>query len=136
MSKHTLRRMLIAASAVGIILCLEATAALARGGGGSGGFGGGGGGFGGGGGGFGGSGSGSTGNLPVWGWILIIVVAVLATFGGTIFGHLAYLRRRERLVVREHRVKRASAEAAEDDEAFASDAVHDEAKQLFLAIQD
>ncbi len=102
-------------------------------GGGSSGFsggGGGGGGFsGGGGGGFSGSGSGSGG---IGGFLIFVgIIAVLFI----IVGVSAWRFRRKRKA-RVATVRLASAEAAEDDPAFAADKVEDAARVLFLAIQE
>jgi predicted lipid-binding transport protein (Tim44 family) len=108
--------------------------AFAAAGGGSGGYGGGGGGGGGGysgGGGSYGGGSGSGGGISIFGILLIgfiVLIFVAASWIGA-----ARLRRRIR--VRDERVSRASAEAAEDDPDFAADAVRSEAADLFRRIQ-
>ena len=105
--------------------------ALAAAGGGSSGFGGGGGSSGGGFSGGGGSGSGSGGGD---GWLGGLVMVLL-------FGAIALLlavstwRLRRRRKARIERVRLASAEAAEDDAAFAAERVQADARELFLAAQ-
>src|SRR5947209_1085152 len=126
------------APALGALL-LAATGpavARARGGGGGGGLGGGGGG-GGRGGGFGGGGyyggGGAVGGGIALGVIVLIVIGVvlISALGGAI-GTRQYRKRRRR---RERQVELAAAEAADEDEAFASDRVHSDAEQLFRDIQ-
>src|SRR5438067_895916 len=115
---------------------LVAPSALARGGGGSAGFGGGGGGRGfggGGGGGFYGGGTGS-GGAAVFG--ILVAVVLIIVFGVYISRRMTVLRREREVSRREHRVEPAAAVAAEDDAAFASDTVHEEAAELFFDIQD
>jgi predicted lipid-binding transport protein (Tim44 family) len=130
-----------AATTIATVL-LTAGPALARGGGGSAGFGGGGGGgggFHGGGGGFyGGGGSGCTGHScaiaggVIGGLIVGVLVIVLLIWG---WHRMTAAENRRRLAHRERRVETAAAEAAEQDAAFASDTVHEEAAKLFLDIQ-
>jgi predicted lipid-binding transport protein (Tim44 family) len=120
-----------------LLAAILPAAALARGGGGSGGFGGGGGGGGGGfgggrGGGFGYYGGGAGGGIALGIIILIVLGVVLISALGGVLGRRAYRKRRHK---RERQVELASAEAAEDDEAFASDHVHSDAEQLFRDIQ-
>ncbi len=108
-----------------------ATGALAAAGGGSSGFGGGGGGGSSGGGfsGGGGSGSGSGGGL---GAFLIVVGVFLFIF---LVGGIGTVRFRKKRRERMERVRLASAEAAEDDAAFAADHVTQAASELFFACQ-
>jgi predicted lipid-binding transport protein (Tim44 family) len=142
---------LIALGAPLVASCLMAANALAAAGGGSAGFGGGGGGFGGGGGGFGGGfgggGGGCTGSncsggiagAVLGGIILAVLVGLfliwLAHRLVSVERRLVVAERRRRAGHREHRVEAAAAEAAEDDPAFAAEAVHKEAARLFLAIE-
>jgi predicted lipid-binding transport protein (Tim44 family) len=114
-----------------LLLWIHASSAWAQAGGGSSGFGGGGGGggfSGGGGGGYsGGRGSGSP-----------VVVALV--FGGLVI-FLIYLaihsiRYRRKVRERVEAVRRASAEAAEDDAYFASDDLESRASELFVACQE
>jgi len=104
---------------------------IAQAGSGSGGFGGGGGGgFGGGGGGFGGGSSGSGGGDP------IVAVIVFAFFGVFVLYVLIHsFRYSRKLRERDRRVRTASAEAAQDDEYFASDELVRHAVALFRAAQ-
>ena len=107
--------------------------ALAAAGGGSSGFGGGGGGgggggFGGGGGGFGGGGAGT--GSPVF--ILVVFAVVLIVFA---LGVFRAWRVRKRRAARVRQVELASAVAADDDPAFAADAVRTGARELYLEIQ-
>ena len=107
--------------------------ALAAAGGGSSGFGGGGGGgggggFGGGGGGFGGGGAGT--GSPVF--ILVVFAVVLIVFA---LGAFRAWRVRKRRAERVRQVELASAVAADDDPAFAADAVRAGARELYLEIQ-
>lgn len=137
---------------------LHPATAFAAAGGGSAGFGGGGGGFGGGGGGFGGGGGGFGGGFGgggggcygnncgggvagtvVGGIILAVLVGVFLIW---LSHRLASAERRAitaerrwRAGHRERQVEAAAAEAAEEDPAFATDAVHREAANLFLMIQ-
>jgi predicted lipid-binding transport protein (Tim44 family) len=102
---------------------------IAQAGSGSGGFGGGGGG--GGGGGFGGGGSsGSGGGDPI---VAVIVFAFFGVFVVYVLIH-SFLYSRK-LHKRDHRVRTASAEAAEDDAYFASDELEQHAVALFHAAQ-
>ncbi len=122
--------------AVLLTFLVAASTAFAGAGGGSSSFGGGGGGFSGGGGGFSGGGGGSYGGggsaAGGFGIILVIlmIVAVVMIAGAI---STAKLRRKRRKRVRT--VELAAAEAAADDEAFASDAVNQQAADLFVAIQ-
>ena len=113
-----------------ILALVLAPEALAAAGGGSSGFGGGGGGGGGSfGGGGSGSGSGSGGGL---GAFLIVVGVFLFIFVAGAIGTVRLRRkRRERI----ERVRLASAEAAQDDAAFAADHVERAASELFLSCQ-
>jgi predicted lipid-binding transport protein (Tim44 family) len=132
------RRLLAALLLALTVPLLSASAALAAAGGGSSGFGGGGGGgggfSGGGGGSFGGGGSGTTGGSPLlvvalFG-VIVVVFVIAAIFAGIKIAR--YNRRR-----REHErsVELAAAVAADDDPAFAPDAVRESAKQMFMAAQ-
>lgn len=105
--------------------------AFAAAGGGSSGFGGGGGGGGGGsfGGGSGGSGGGSGGGVV--GLLIIVLIFGLIFVAGAVGTWRVRRKRKERI----ERVRLASAEAAEDDAAFASDRVESDARELFLACQ-
>lgn len=135
-----------------LLLAPPAADALAQAGGGSSGFGGGGGGGGGssGGGGSygGGGGSGGGGTLGWQGWAVLIafgaVMAAMRELGvrlwiartiARIREALAELRYRRRRGKRAARVQAAAAEAADDDPAFAADAVREEGKRLFLEAQ-
>jgi Tim44-like domain len=144
-------RALVAAVGALVASCLLATTALAAAGGGSAGFGGGGrGGFGGGGGGFGGgfgggggcSGSncsGGIGGAVLGGIILVVLIGLfliwLAHRLVRVERRVVRAERRQRAGHREHTVEAAAVEAAEEDPAFAAEAVHKEAAKLFLAIQ-
>lgn len=117
-------------------LALIAPVAHAGAGGGSGGFGGGGGGFGGGGGGFGrgggfGVGGGGRGFFSLGIVILLAAAILLVALVGAI-GTLRYRRTRTR---RAERVTLAAAEAAQDDPAFAADAVATSAAGLYVDCQ-
>ena len=107
---------------------------LAAAGGGSSGFGGGGGGgggFSGGGGGFsGGGGAGAGGGSPVV--LLLIVIAVVLVF---LIGAIKRHRVVKRRAARVRDVERASAVAADDDGAFAADAVRSAAATLYGEVQ-
>lgn len=112
------------------LLALTAPDALAQAGGGSSGFGGGGGGGGGGFGGGGSSGSGDGGGFA--GIVLLLLVFFVA------FGVVPAVGRRRRARARRERdakVSRASLEAAEDDPAFAADAVKPAAAALYRDVQ-
>ncbi len=134
-----LKRLAVRSTLGAILGCVVALtlapAALAFAGGGSSGFGGGGGGggFGGGGGGFflvgGGGGGGGKGSGVL---VLVIVAIVLIVLLAGVIGRMRYQRKRAQ---RERRVELAAAEAAEQDPAFAPEAVHAEARQLFVAVQ-
>jgi hypothetical protein len=106
-------------------LALLAPEALAQAGGGSSGFSGGGGG-----GGFGGGGGGSGGGGGVW--LLIIGFIVVFVF---VVPAVRVRKRRRARAARDERVSTASAEAAEDDPAFAAQAVKADAAALYVAIQ-
>jgi predicted lipid-binding transport protein (Tim44 family) len=150
----TRRRLTLAAVAAVALALILAPEALARAGGGSSGFGGGGGGGGFGGGGGGGRGAGL--------YILIDILVHVALFGhglgllillGLIVIAVLVMRfspaaqafwsgqgaagpsARRRVAQRERRVELAAAEAAEDDPAFAPDAVRPAAARLFNDIQ-
>ena len=120
---------------------VEASSALALGGGGSAGFGGGGGGFSGGGGGFSGGGGyyggggGGTGHISGGVVLGIIVVVILLFVMSWLYARVLILARRHKIHERERRVNTAAAVAAEDDAAFDSDTVHEQAAKLFLDIQ-
>jgi predicted lipid-binding transport protein (Tim44 family) len=103
---------------------------LAQAGGGSSGFGGGGGGGGGSFGGGGGGGSGGTG-FGFGFFVLIVVAAVIALVVSAVGAAKLRRRRRERV----QRVMLASAEAADDDPAFAADRMATDAAALFAGIQ-
>jgi predicted lipid-binding transport protein (Tim44 family) len=122
------------------LIALTAPAALARGGGGSAGFGGGGGGgFSGSGGGYYGGGSSCTGSGCAIGGAVVgglIVGVLLIIFLIWLWGRFTAAENRRRLAHREHKVEAAAVEAAEDDAAFASDTVHEQAATLFLHIQN
>jgi predicted lipid-binding transport protein (Tim44 family) len=106
---------------------------LAQAGGGSSGFGGGGGGGGGGGsfGGGGGGGGDGGGGIGLGLFILFAAVILIALAVSAVAAARLRRRRRERV----QRVVLAAAEAAEDDPAFAPDAIGAEAKALFADIQ-
>lgn len=121
---------------VALTLWTGAESALARGGGGSAGFGGGGGGgFSGGGGGFGGGGGyrGGGGGGFVGGFFFFIILAfiILAVVSSAVTAARYRHKRRERV----RRVALASAEAADDDAAFAADTVRARGAELFEAVQ-
>jgi predicted lipid-binding transport protein (Tim44 family) len=117
--------------ALSVLLQLALTdLALAQAGGGSSGFGGGGGGGGGGFSGGGSSGSGSGSGNP------IVVVIFFGVFGLLVAWLLTKsVLYRRKVSERVQRVERASAEAAEDDVYFASDAIEQEGETLFRAAQ-
>lgn len=108
------------------MLALLAPEALAQAGGGSSGFGGGGGGGVSGGGGSGGGGGGGFGLFLVFAVIFVIAVVVPV---------FARHRRSKARAARDVRVSTASAEAAEDDPAFAAAAVKADAAHLYAAVQ-
>jgi predicted lipid-binding transport protein (Tim44 family) len=117
------------------LLALLAPDALAQAGGGSSGFSGGGGGGGGGGGYSGGGGSGGSG-----GGSPLLFFVFVALFGGfVLFGivqaRIVKRRRAHARAERDERVTTASAEAADDDPAFAADAVKTAAAALYGALQ-
>lgn len=103
---------------------------IASAGGGSSGFGGGGGGGGGGFGG-GGSGSGSGGGDPFFALVVLGVFVLIVLWG---FVKARRVERQWR--AREERVRLASAEAAQDDPAFAAESVEIAAANLFREVQD
>lgn len=120
--------------AVLIGLLLASTAFAGAGGGsssfgGGGGFSGGGGSFGGGGG-FGGGGSSTVGGIGILLFVFLIVGVALIV--GLVSAARVRRKRRERV----RAVELASAEAAADDEAFAAEAVNQQAANLFLAVQE
>jgi predicted lipid-binding transport protein (Tim44 family) len=120
---------------------VQASSAFALGGGGSAGFGGGGGGFSGGGGGFSGGGGyyggggGGTGHISGGVVLGLIIAVVLLIAMAWLYGRALVMARRHKIHQRERRVHTAAAVAAEDDEAFDSDTVHEQAAKLFLDIQ-
>ena len=125
-------RLVVLQSVALAALALLAPDALAQAGGGSSGFSGGGGGGGGGfsgGGGSGGSGSGGGGGGV---FALIIFFVVIVVF---VVPAVTVRRRRHARAARDVRVSTASAEAAEDDPAFAAVAVKSDAAALYVAIQ-
>ncbi|TML95142.1 MAG: hypothetical protein E6G05_15755, partial [Actinobacteria bacterium] len=67
-------------------------------------------------------------------WLAAVVLIIV--FGVYISRRMTVLRREREVSRREHRVEPAAAVAAEDDAAFASDTVHEEAAELFFDIQD
>ncbi|MCW2990212.1 MAG: import inner rane translocase subunit Tim44 [Solirubrobacterales bacterium] len=115
-----------------VLTAVTAPAALAGAGGGSSGFsgggGGGGGGFSGGGGGYGGGAGGGISG----GFVVLIVLGVLVFL---IAGAISIWRYNRKRAARVKRVTTAAAEAAEDDPAFAADAVGQSAADLYLACQ-
>ena len=122
--------------AIGLLVLLlafgGAADALAAAGGGSSGFGGGGGGGGGSGGGF--SGGGGSGGGSGGGGIGFLIIVLICAAVFLVSGVSAWrLRRRRR--ARVERVRLASAEAAQDDAAFAAERVEGDARELFLAAQ-
>jgi predicted lipid-binding transport protein (Tim44 family) len=126
-----MRRLVLVTAASALLALVLADLSLAQAGGGSSGFGGGGGGGGGGFSGGGGSGSyGSGSGSPV-------VAAVFFGFFGLLVIWLVInsLRYRHKVKERVEQVRRASAEAAEDDSYFAADAVERDAEQLFRDAQ-
>ena len=134
-NRNRRRDVLIATVGAILTLLLSASSALARGGGGSAGFGGGGGGrsFGGGGGGYYGGGGSGSGGAVAFG--ILIAVVLIIIFGVYVYRRVVVMRREHEVSKREHRVETAAAVAAEDDAAFASDTVHEQAAQLFKDIQ-
>ena len=121
-------------------LLVSASAALAAAGGGSSGFGGGGGGFGGGGGrGFGGGGGGfggggAGGGSPLGALVLFGAIAILVIVAA-IWAGIKVARYNRRRRARERSVELAAAVAADDDPAFAPDAVRASAREMFIAAQ-
>ena len=146
MSHRTHLRLAARASMAALLsVCLLAPSAFAAAGGGSSSFGGGGGGGGGGSSSFGGGGSsysgGGSGGGELSGPALFFVIGivVLVLGGGWIFRQAIATFAREKLRWRrkahvEH-VRPASAEAAQDDPAFAADVVVPAATQLFIELQ-
>jgi len=133
----TARRLLAALPLALAAPLLSAPAALAAAGGGSSGFGGGGGGggfSGGGGGSFGGGGAGTTGGSPLLVIALFGVIAVVFVIAA-IFAGIKVARYNRRRQERERSVELAAAVAADDDPAFAPDAVRESASQMFMAAQ-
>lgn len=131
------RRLLTALLLALTVPLLSASAALAAAGGGSSGFGGGGGGggfSGGGGGSFGGGGSGTTGGSPLLVVALFGVIAVVFVLAA-IFAGIKIARYNRRRQEHERRVELAAAVAADDDPAFAPDAVRESATRMFMAAQ-
>jgi predicted lipid-binding transport protein (Tim44 family) len=122
-------RRVLAASVFLQLLLTEV--ALAQAGGGSSSFGGGGGGGGGGFSGGGSSGSGSSGGS-------VVVVILVFGFLGLIVGWVLIMsvRYRRKVNKRVKRVRRAAAEAAQDDVYFASDAIERDGEALFRAAQE
>ena len=129
-------RLLVAVAASALAGLVLAEAAFAPAGGGSSGFGGGGGGGGGGGAGAGGAFSGGSGSGRSGGGSLIgalLIVALFALVGlVALVSTLRYRRRRRK---RLRRVELASAEAAEDDPAFAAQVVVPAAAELHKQVQ-
>jgi predicted lipid-binding transport protein (Tim44 family) len=113
------------------LLLTLAADAHASAGGGSSGFGGGGGG---GGGGFsgGGGGAGGTGGGGAFVFVVILVVVAFVVVSSVIGAARWRRAKRERAGA----VALAAAEAAQDDAAFAAEAVRDRAHELYLAVQD
>lgn len=134
-SSSTARRLAASLAAALVVLLLDSALAFGAAGGGSSGFGGGGGG--GGGGGFGGGGGaggagtgvGGAGSLIIFG-VIIVFVVLAAIFAGIKVAR--YNRRRRE---RERRVELAAAVAADDDPAFAPEAVRSACQQMFLDAQ-
>ena len=133
-SRHPIR-VLAAAGALVTGLAL-AGVAQGRGGGGSSGFGGGGGG-GGGRGGFGGGGGVfffTPGGIAVIGVLVLLVLVAVLLYRAWLRGKRA-MEGHQR-TGRERKIRGAALEAAEDDPAFAPDAVHAEAAALYRAVQE
>jgi predicted lipid-binding transport protein (Tim44 family) len=116
------------------LLALLAPEVLAQAGGGSSGFGGGGGGGGGGGSSGGGGSGGSGGGSPLLFFVFIVLFAGFVLFG-IVQARIVKRRRAQARAERDARVTTASAEAAEDDPAFAADAVKTAAAALYGALQ-
>ena len=126
-------RLVVLLSVALAALALLAPDALAQAGGGSSGFSGGGGG--GGGGGFsGGGGSGGSGSGGGGGGVFALIIFFVVIFVFVVPAVTVRRRRRAR-AARDVRVSTASAEAAQDDPAFAAAAVKSEAAALYVAIQ-
>jgi predicted lipid-binding transport protein (Tim44 family) len=110
---------------------------LAAAGGGSSGFGGGGGGgggFSGGGGGFSGGGGYAGGGSAI-GFVFIVLIIFVFVLITAVSGWLARRRYNRKKAERLLAVRRASAEASEDDAYFAADVVQKEAEALFVSVQ-
>jgi len=130
LNRPMLRR--LAPLAVLLAFLATASSAFAAAGGGSSGFGGGGGGggfSGGGGGGFGAGGGSGTGS-PIIGLLVIAIFAGVVLIG--LIGTVAARRKRRERV---RTVELASAEAADDDAAFAAERVRADATELFESVQ-
>ncbi|MDX6648896.1 MAG: hypothetical protein QOJ97_847 [Solirubrobacteraceae bacterium] len=112
---------------------VHAPAALALAGGGSSGYSGGGGGGGGGGGFSGGGGSTGSGTSGPW-WVTFVIIGAIV-MGFLVVGWVGTMRYRAKRRARVHRVRAASAEAAQDDAYFAHDEVVAEAERLFREAQ-
>ncbi len=120
---------------------LIAATAFAGAGSGTSSYGGGGSFSGGGGSSFSGGGSGGStcaGDCSMPGWLAaLIVLGIVVFLGGTlIMAAVATVRLRRRKAARVRAVELASAEAADDDAAFAADLVRKEAAELFVALQE
>jgi predicted lipid-binding transport protein (Tim44 family) len=127
-----LTRLALIAAVIALALVL-APDALAAAGGGSGGFGGGGGG---GGGGYSGGGGGYGGSGGRGGFSFVAVLIVLGVFAIFLVpGAIATMRYNQKRHSRARRVRRASAEAAEDDAYLGHDAVQADTKALFAQVQ-
>ena len=129
------RRLLSVAALAALVVLVFASPALASAGGGSSGFGGGGGG--------GGHGSGEGIFWIFWffihlgpgGWLALGVIVVLIVVGltiATLWARYVFAKKRAE---RRRRIELAAAEAAEDDPAFAAEAVKRDAAALFVAAQ-
>src|SRR5205085_341597 len=118
------------------LLLVNASSAFALAGGGSGGYGGGGGGGGGGYSGCGGSYGGGTGGSGGFGTFLVILAIIAIFIFWSLFkGYIGSRKWRARRRARVMRVRAASAEAAEDDAACASETVTAAAEALFREAQ-
>jgi len=137
-SLRTARRLLSVALLALATVLLSASAALAAAGGGSSGFGGGGGGggggFGGGGGGGFGGGGGTSGGSAV-GLLILVVVGVILFIAFSIYTAIKVARYNRRRKARERKVELAAAVAADDDPAFAPEAVRESATKMFMDAQ-
>lgn len=132
--RHVVSALLLALAA---LLTVAAPGALAAAGGGSSGFGGGGGGGGGfggggGGGGFGGGGAGTGSPLVV---LVIFALVVIFFIAAAIAAGIKLARYNQRRRERERSIELAAAVAADDDPAFAPDAVRASARQMFMDAQ-